>query len=213
LEQAVTALLGDVICEITREEVGSITCPIAIEDVETGYVPDFDKITMPDGTIDYAALIEDLIEDDKRFDLVMKRINSIPDGCPILVLANRVQYLTDMLAIYGKKGVCLSGAGQSKKAKQERKEALEKLNNGEIDCVFATYQLAAEGLDVPNLRYVVFATPEKNKTTVTQAAGRVGRSAEGKEFGVVIDFVDDFPMYREWKRMRERYYKEIGGKC
>ena len=98
----------------------------------------------------------------------------------------------------------------NKKATAERKAALEKLNNGEIDIVFATYMLAAEGLDVPNLRYVLFATPEKNEVTVIQSAGRVGRKAEGKSHGVVIDFVDDFGMYQSWSRKRKKYYEKIG---
>ena len=96
-----------------------------------------------------------------------------------------------------------------KKAKEERKQALEALNNGELDCIFATYQLAKEGLDVPNLRYVVFATPEQDETTVIQSAGRVGRKAEGKPHGTVIDFVDEFGMYQGWFKKRRRHYSKI----
>ena len=39
--------------------------------------------------------------------------------------------------------------------------------------------------------------------------GRVGRKAEGKAFGTVLDFVDDFGMYRGWHKKRCRYYKKI----
>ena len=84
------------------------------------------------------------------------------------------------------------------------------MNDGEIDCIFATYQLAKEGLDVPNLAYVVFATPEKDETTIIQAVGRVGRKAEGKEFGTVVDFVDDFGMYRNWSKKRVGFYRKLG---
>ena len=99
--------------------------------------------------------------------------------------------------------------GQSKSAKQVRRESLQKLNDGELDVIFATYQLAAEGLDVPNLRYVVFATPEKDPSRVQQAAGRVGRIAEGKEYGTVIDLVDNFGMYKGWYRKRKNVYKKL----
>ena len=84
------------------------------------------------------------------------------------------------------------------------------MNCGEIDCIFATYQLAKEGLDIPNLRTVVFATPEKNETSVTQAAGRVARKYEGKEFGVIVDFVDDFAMFKGWAKKRNGIYKKLG---
>lgn len=45
---------------------------------------------------------------------------------------------------------------------------------------------------------------------MTQSAGRVGRKADGKEFGTVIDFVDNFGMYSGWARARKRYYKKLG---
>ena len=71
--------------------------------------------------------------------------------------------------------------------------------------------MASEGLDVPNLKYVIFASPEKNEVTITQATGRVGRKAKGKEYGTVIDFVDDFGMYRKWAKIRKGVYMKL--KC
>lgn len=206
LEQSMFALLGGIICEISREEVAHTTCPIKVNQIRTNWYPT-DDVCSFDGTIDYAKVIDSLTHDDKRFDFVLNTINGCIGGC--LVLANRVEYLQRLQEKYIAKSMCLSGAGQSKKAKEERKEALRKLNDGELQCIFATYQLAKEGLDVPNLNYVVFATPEKDETTVIQSAGRVGRSADGKNFGHVIDFVDDFGMYKGWAKKRQGYYKKI----
>lgn len=210
LQAAMFALLGHKIHEVTRAQVAHNTCPIKVKTIETGYQPEYDAILQGDGTIDYNKLIDNMIGDDVRFEKIMSVINAIPHANPTIVLANRVKYLEDMRINYEKTGIYLSGKSQSKKAKEERRQALAALNNGEIDCIFATYQLAAEGLDVPNLRYVVFATPEQNETTVIQAAGRVGRKAEGKDFGTVIDFLDDFDMYRGWYSKRLRYYRELG---
>lgn len=130
-----------------------------------------------------------------------------------MVLANRVSYLEDLSSMYnktGKKSICLSTLGNSKTAKAQRKESLIQLNSGRIDCIFATYQLAKEGLDVPNLRYLVLATPEKDETTIIQSVGRVARKFEGKTMGIVYDIVDSFGMYRGWAKKREAYYKKIG---
>lgn len=211
LEAAMFAILGGKIHEVSREEVAHTTCPVKVSVIQTGWMPDYEAVLMYDGTIDYNKVIDAMIHDENRFNKVMDIINEIPHASPTMVLANRVEYLKDMCVNYEKTGVCLSGQGQSKKAKAERKEALEKLNNGEIDCIFCTYSLAAEGLDVPNLRYVVFATPEKNDVTVTQATGRVGRKAEGKEYGTVIDFVDDFGLYKGFYKERLKVYKKL--KC
>lgn len=209
LQCAMFALLGQKLHEVSREEVAHTTCPVRVQKIDTGWMPDYDAVLMGDGMIDYNKVIDAMIHDDDRFQKVMDVINDIPHAHPTMVLANRVEYLEDMRINYEKTGVCLSGQGQSKAAKAERKAALEKLNNGELDCIFCTYSLAAEGLDVPNLRYIVFATPEKNDVTVTQATGRVGRKAEGKEYGTVIDFVDDFGLYKGFYKERLKVYKKL----
>ena len=209
LEKSMFALLGDIIIEIPKSVVEETTCTVETRQIETGYTPDLDVVLSGDGTINYSSLIDDLVHNKERFDVILEMIDSLPDGNPALILGNRVEYLERLNEACSKKSICLSGLGASKRAKQERKEALEKLNIGDLDCVFATYQLAKEGLDVPNLRYVIFATPEKDETTVTQASGRVGRKADGKDKGIVIDFVDNFGMYRGWAKKRANIYKKL----
>lgn len=213
LERSMYALLGDKIIEIPKSDVKNTTCGVDVEFIYTGYMPDPDKVLMADGTINYASLINDLVNNEIRFDCVIRLLKDLPSNSPVIVLGSRVEYLTELCEEYnkieGRKGVCLSGAGTSKAAKEIRKKSLIELNNCNIDCIFATYQLAKEGLDVPNLRYIIFATPEKDETTVTQAAGRVARKCDGKDKGVIFDLVDGFGMYQGWKKKRERFYKKL----
>lgn len=213
LEGAMFALLGPKLHEVTRAEVAHTTCPVRVIKQDTGWMPDYDAVLMGDGTIDYNKVIDQMIHDDERFGVVWSAITGLYKAGAVMVLANRVEYLQRLCDAYNKgqagKAICLSGQGQSKKAKAERKAALEKLNAGEIDCIFASYMLASEGLDVPNLRNIVFVTPEKNPTTVIQSVGRVGRKAEGKEYGTVIDFVDDFGLYKGFYKERLKVYKKL----
>ena len=209
LEKTMFALIGDVAHEVSREAVADTTCAVEVRTIETCYFPNLDIALCGDGTINYAGLVEDLTHDQTRFQCVLNELNAL-DGASI-VLGNRVEYLQRLNDAYLGRSVCLSTMGNSKAAKAERKEVLRKLNCGEIDCVFATYQLAKEGLDVPNLRYVVFATPEKDETTVIQAAGRVARKCDGKDKGTVIDFSDNFGMLRGWLKKRQNIYvKKLG---
>ena len=214
LQAAMFALLGSKLHEVTKEEVAHTTCPVKVMKIDTIWMPDYEAVLQGDGTIDYSKIIDALIHDDERFDIVWSAIAGLYHKGAIMVLANRVDYLQRLCDAYNKgqagKAICLSGQGQSKKVKAERKAALENLNNGELDCIFATYQLAKEGLDVPNLKYLVLSTPEQDETTVIQSVGRVGRKAEGKEYGTVIDFVDLFGMYQGWYKKRKGYYKKIG---
>lgn len=208
LEASMFALIGDKIIEIDKSEVRTNICDVNVYTVPTEYMPNPDDVLCGDGTINYSNLIADLISNDERFDKVSMVVNALDS--PTLVLANRVDYLKRLNDAYNGKSICLSGMGQSKKAKEERRDALLKLNNFEIDCIFATYQLAKEGLDVPNLKNVVFATPEKDPTTVIQSAGRVERKADGKINGCIIDFVDNFGMYLGWAKKRANIYKKQG---
>ena len=210
LHVSMFSLLGDIIYEVPQEAVASTTCPVYVDIVKSPYVPDPEKITLADGTINYASLISDMIHDEDRFEMLVYFINNLEAGAPVLVLANRVEYLERLTKVCEKRAVCLSSMGNSKAAKAERKDALKRLNDGGIDVVFATYQLAKEGLDVPNLQYVIFATPEKDATTVAQAAGRVGRKADGKQQGTVIDIVDNFGMFYGWYKKRRAVYKKMG---
>lgn len=209
LEQSMYALLGGKIAEITKKQVEQITCPVCVEAINSKFIPEPDNILNGDGTINYAKLATELTEDPLRFDYVMAVIN---ERCKshTIVLANRVQYLKNLQAEYKGRSVCLSSLGTSKKAKEERKKAIKDLNEGRIDCIFATYQLASEGLDCPNLKYIVFATPEKNNRLVTQSVGRVARKSDTKEYGTALDFVDDFGMYQKWWHKRMACYKKLG---
>lgn len=213
LEVAMFALLGGIIHEVPKSAVADTTCPVKVQCIETGYMPDLDIALSGDGTLNYAGLVDDLTHDEERYAIVLgESLSAVVQG-PTLILANRIEYLERMqddLVGCGKRSLCLSTMGMSKAAKMARRDALNRLNSGDLDCILATYQLAKEGLDVPNLRYVVFATPEKDETTVTQAAGRVGRKAEGKDHGTVIDFVDEFGMLRGWARQRARIYNKLG---
>lgn len=206
LEESIKALIGDVVAEVSKEEVKHTTSPVYVKQIDTGYMPDMNCVLAGDGTVEYSSLVKDLTHNEKRFKIVSDTINELKS---VIVLANRVEYLQELQKAYPYKSICLSKLGNSKSAKQLRKNSISDLNCGKLDCIFATYQLAKEGLDAPSLRYVVFATPEKDETTVIQSAGRVGRKADGKEYGTVIDFCDDFGLLKGWRKKRERFYKRL----
>ena len=213
LERCMLALIGDIVHTIPKEEVKKFTCPVRVEKRETGYKPDLDVILAGDGTIVYSDLIKDLTSDRKRNEKIAEDIKALinsDETARILVLSDRVEHLSTLREMLsGYKVRQLMALYNSKKAREERRQALVDLNNGEINIVLATYALAKEGLDVPKLDYVVFASPQKDDTTVTQAAGRVGRKAEGKEYGTVIDYVDDFGMLKGFSKKRNSIYKKL----
>lgn len=229
LERCMTALLGNIEHTIPKEEVKKFTCPVKVWKFETEYKPNLDVVLAGDGTIVYSSLINDLIQNQERNEKIAGEIKgrlsagfNLGKNEKFLVLSDRVEHLTKLRELIVKKMIeygfprpadrikQLMALSNSKKAREERRQVLKDLNDGKINVVLATYALAKEGLDVPNLNYVVFASPQKDETTVTQSAGRVGRKAEGKEYGVVIDYVDsNFGMLAGFSKKRNSVYKKL----
>ena len=220
LEKCMFALLGDIVHTIPKEEVKKFTCPVKVVKKETGYTPNLDLILAGDGTIIYSDLINDLTNNEKRNEFIAEDIYSIVQkmhNARILILSDRVEHLTrlrkklcEKLPTFENKIKQLMALSNSKKAREERRQVLKDLNDGNINIVLATYQLAREGLDIPNLNYLVMASPVKDPITVEQSVGRVGRKANGKEYGICIDYTDNnFGMLAGFSKKRNSVYKRL----
>lgn len=202
------ALLGSKLYEVTKEQVKHNLCPVRVFMQDVDYTPDLSVILAPDGTLQYTSLINDLTENTHRNEQIVADIaKHSPRGTRGLVLTDRIQHtitLCNALNALGLRCEVLTGSVR----KSVRTGVLQKLIDGEIDIVVGTFALAREGLDIPNLDNVFFATPQKNEVVVVQSAGRVARKATGKEWGNVYDYVDGFGMLRGWATKRKGFYKK-----
>lgn len=95
--------------------------------------------------------------------------------------------------------------------KREREKIMADMRTGKYQFLFATYQLAKLGLDIPRLNKLVLITPHRDKTTIQQAVGRIMRPFEGKGQPVVYDIYDSkVKQLVYWARERVRVYKQLG---
>ena len=211
LERCMYALLGPKLYEVPESAVAANTVPINVfMKQDNSYNIDVEYICNPDGTINYNAVMDTLCKCQTRNRMIAETVNSVnSSGYTCLVLSDRVSHLKDLREIIGEDYTRqLWAVSASKKARQFRKECIQLLKEKKIRCLFATYQLAKEGLDIPSLDCVVFATPKKDPITIVQSCGRVGRKAPGKEFGTVIDIVDtEFPIFEGYAKKRKNIYK------
>lgn len=203
---AMYSIIGEKLHEVDKSVVAHRVVPIKVKIRKTGYEPDIDSITDADGTLIYHQLISNICANELRNAFIALDIMQAKGST--LVLSERVAHgETLMKLIKGKRCAYLSSSA-TKKDKEERAQALRKLNAGELDVVFATYQLAKEGLDCPNLMNLVLASPIKEKNTLQQSIGRVQRVAEGKEFGKVYDYEDEFRLLQSMLSKRKSIYKD-----
>ena len=188
--------------ELLRFPIDAFQVPAQIKVVETDYdVSDKPVFSSNGGTIQFASLISDLSMNDDRNKLIIKTLKEINGST--LVLSDRVEQLK-YLCSRVENGVQIDGGTP----KKEREKALEDMGKGKYKYLFASYNLAKEGLNIPILSNLVMATPVKDFAIVSQSIGRIQRPYPGKTVAQVYDFVDPVGMlYNFYSKRRSTYRK------
>ena len=212
LIQATFALLGDVVYTIPTEAVADKIMKVGINPVPTGIGLSRGCLNT-DGTLNYAKLISYLTESDERN---LRIIECIVENWekPALILSDRLSHLETLMSMLPadmrEDAVMVSGKMTTKKGKAEREQAIADMRSGAKKYLFATYSLAKEGLDVPRLERLYMVTPQKDYAVITQAIGRIARTAKGKADPVAYDFVDDIQYLVKAYKKRCTTYRKNG---
>ena len=207
LTRCMYSLLNTIKYEIPKDAIASKVIKAKIQPIYTNFeIPYYAQNT--DGTIDYVKLPTVLAEDKDRNELILELLRQNKDNY-CLILSDRLsglKYLHEQLGA----GLMIDGSMTSKKAKQEREEAIKKMRNKEEHYLFATFSLAREGLDIKPLNRLFLIAPTKNKITLIQSVGRIERIDEGKERPIVYDFVDNDLYFQKAFKSRKTIYKKNG---
>lgn len=204
------AVLGDVQYQVPEEAVNEKTMTVTVVRRNTGV-----KINRccldTDGTLVYSKLIEYLTLSAKRDDVILKDLIQNQDHCN-LILSDRLVHLQRIMAALPTEvrryAAMIDGKMTSKKARAEREQAIEDMKTGKKRYLFASFNLAKEGLDIPCLDRLYMLTPKKDYAVVTQSIGRIARTAPGKEDAVCYDYVDEIQFCEnQWKRRKTSYRK------
>ena len=126
-----------------------------------------------------------------------------------LILFNKVEkqgkplfsFLKKKLDNTKKKLYYISGETKPKERERIRKE----MEKGDSSILVASYGTLSTGVNIKNLKYVIFFSPYKSEIKVLQSIGRVLRKSTNKTKAVVFDFVDDF----RYKKYVNYYYKHF----
>lgn len=184
LIQGMYHLIGKKIYEVPQETLnkgGNLVIP-RVAAVPTDYR------FKGDGTLEFGAMLCDMVSDRQRNELIRDCINENSDRC-CLVLSDRLEQLEWLFQstadrfphreyINGKSG------------RKSRETAIQRMKSGDSTILFASYSLAKEGLDIPNLDRLFLCTPHRDRVAVQQSVGRIMRRHPGKTDAVVYDFVD-----------------------
>lgn len=204
------AVLGDVKYQVPDEAVAEKTMQVRILRRDTGVQINRSCLDT-DGTLVYSKLMEYLVNNTKRSDRILSDLIDNQQHFN-LILSDRLLHLQQIMAAMPPEirqyAVMIDGKMTSKKAKADRIRAIEEMRSGEKHFLFASYNLAKEGLDIPRLDRLYLVTPKKDYAVVTQSIGRIARTFGGKEDAVCYDYVDDIQFCEnQWKRRKTSYRK------
>ena len=140
----------------------------------------------------------------------IRRLNLIKDpNRKVLILSERRKHLNTIENLLVESGEVLADdvgyyVGGMTEA-QHKASSLKKV-------ILATGQIASEGFDVPALNTLVLASPPMS-AAIKQVVGRILRGHQSRDTKpVVLDFVDDFSIFRRYASTRASYYRENGYK-
>jgi superfamily II DNA or RNA helicase len=203
------SFIGKVIHIVPESAVSDRTIGVTIQRVNTG-IRITDECLETDGTINYPALINYLVENQERSNFIAKILVENKEHSNF-IMSDRLQHLKNIMQCLVDMGIPESKIrmidGKTKKAIRE--QALEDMRTGEANFIFSSFGLGKEGLDIPRLDRLYLALPKKDYTIVMQSIGRICRTAECKSSAICYDFVDQIG-YCEgaWKKRKPTYKKK-----
>lgn len=150
---------------------------------------------LPNGKVNSPASITSITEIQCRNNLILKLIKECyTSNRKILVLSDRKAHCDLIFNSLSSYSVGLYYGGM-------KTDDLKKSNNCRI--IIATYQMASEGYDNPELDTLILASPKGN---IEQAVGRILRK-KNENLPLVIDINDTISVFNNWHRKRLSLYR------
>ena len=162
------------------------------------YVLNFNKDIFENGK--YTTKLSSMLKHDVRNNIIIKTIldeYKTNNNRQFLILSDRLVHLKDLYNILKKNNVTSIGyiiGGMSKS---------DIILSQKCTFILATYSMVNEGLDIPLLNCLVFASP---KVEIEQAIGRISRLNNNGFNPLVIDFIDTLLTFIQEARKRLNHY-------
>ncbi|ADL12185.1 DEAD/DEAH box helicase family protein [Acetohalobium arabaticum] len=137
--------------------------------------------------------LEKKLSTHKRADLILRNYRNLAGQRTLGFCAsiNHARYMAEYFNENNIRAVCVHSSSDQREYFMERKEAVEKLEAGDIDVIFAV-DIFNEGVDIPALDTVLFLRPTESYVVFLQQLGRGLREYKEKEYLKVLDFIGNY---------------------
>ncbi len=153
---------------------------------------DYEEISYQNGKYNEKEL-EKALSTHKRADLILKNYKKRSGRRTLGFCASieHAKYMADYFNKEGVEAVTVHSSADKGKYFMERKKAVKKLREREIEVIFAV-DIFNEGVDIPELDTVLFLRPTESYVVFLQQLGRGLRKVKGKEKLRVLDFIGNY---------------------
>ena len=76
--------------------------------------------------------------------------------------------------------------------------------------LIATYGIFQQGINIPNLKYAMLASPNKSKIRTLQSVGRTLRVHDDKDEAIIFDIIDEVKFLSKHGDKRINFYENEG---
>lgn len=131
---------------------------------------------------------------------ILLLVSYIAEGKKLVQVLNRLSQNKETIFLSGKDDVSL------------REEWRKKMVKDKNIALIATYGIFQQGINIPNLKYAMLASPVKSKIRTLQSIGRTLRLHENKEESgaIIYDIIDDVKFLKKHGEKRLEYYETEG---
>ena len=156
----------------------------------------------------YDDVKRETFEDQFRLKLIKDIVDALDHNVLLLVGFRREgRMLQNLLRSANKTSMFLCGEDDVDK----REEWRQRMINEKGIALVATYGIFQQGINIPNLKYLILAAPFKSKIRVLQSIGRTLRQHEDKSEGAfVFDIIDSVKYLKKHGDKRVMFYESEG---
>lgn len=149
---------------------------------------DYDQVGWKNGEYDENELEKSFMLN-KRQELILRHYRKYPSKRALGFCVSK-KHANAMAAYFCQNGV-KAAAVYSKPGGMRRKEAIHKLESGELQVIFSI-DMFNEGLDIKSVDMVLFLRPTQSPVIFLQQLGRGLRLHKEKQYLIILDFIGNY---------------------
>lgn len=126
-----------------------------------------------------------------RNEMIFERYNEFCHGDKAIGFCVTIKHAEAMAKLFNEKGISAVAITSSNNVSETKAELIRAFKNNEVAVAF-TVDIFNEGIDVPNVRALLFLRPTESKTVFLQQLGRGLRLSSNKDKVIILDFISNY---------------------